>query len=62
MVVQDDRSVVRPIGLGIRGDGRSEITSGLDDHTQVIVSDTRALRPGQRVQPRPSPADAKEER
>lgn len=49
MTVRAGRALRRPIELGIRGDGVCEIVSGLDDNTWVIVSDTRALEPGQRV-------------
>jgi HlyD family secretion protein len=51
LIVQDDKVAVQPIKLGIRGDGRSQVLAGLDERTLIITSDTRALKPGQRVRP-----------
>lgn len=48
-IVRDNHVAVQPIQLGIRGEGRSQVLSGLDEHTLIIHSDTRALQPGQRV-------------
>lgn len=50
-VVRDQRVHVQPIKLGIRGEGRTQVLSGIDADTPVIDSDTRALTPGQRVRP-----------
>ena len=49
LIVKDDRVESQPIELGIRGDDRSQVLAGLDEHTLVISSDTRALNVGQRV-------------
>lgn len=51
LIVQDDKIAVQPIKLGIRGDGRTQVLAGLDERTLIISSDTRALKPGQRVRP-----------
>lgn len=51
LIVQDDKVAVQPIKLGIRGDGRTQVLAGLDERTLIISSDTRALKPGQRVRP-----------
>jgi HlyD family secretion protein len=49
LIVQNDRVRAQPIALGIRGDDRTQVLSGLDEHTLVISSDVRALAVGQRV-------------
>jgi HlyD family secretion protein len=50
-VVRDDRVYVQPIKLGIRGDDRSQILSGIDEKSYVVSTDMRALSAGQRVRP-----------
>ncbi len=49
LVVQDGRVVQRDVTLGLRGDGSTEITSGLEPGAQVIVPDGTLLAAGQRV-------------
>jgi HlyD family secretion protein len=52
LTVERGRVVRRDVRLGIRGDGTTEIISGLDEASQVIVSDGpdgRQLEPGARV-------------
>lgn len=58
MVVHAGRAERRPVQLGIHGDGRSEVVAGIDESTQVIVSDTRALNAGQRVRAQSAKAEA----
>jgi HlyD family secretion protein len=51
-LVEEGRVARRAVTLGIRGDGRTEITSGLDDGAEAVLSTDRPLAPGQRVRPR----------
>lgn len=53
LVVEAGRAARKPVSLGLRGDGSTEVTSGLDETTQVVVSDEQPLEPGARVRPRP---------
>ena len=53
LVVEAGHTARRPVTLGIRGDGSTEVASGLDETIQVIVSDAPPLEPGVRVRPRP---------
>jgi len=48
-VVEGGRVAKRAVTPGIRGDGDTEIASGLEAGTEVVVSDDRALTDGQRV-------------
>jgi HlyD family secretion protein len=48
-VVEDGAVVRRNVGLGIAGEGRSEIVSGVAEGDLVVVSSARTLEPGQRV-------------
>jgi HlyD family secretion protein len=48
-VVRDGRVEQRVVTLGIRGDGHTEITSGLDPDTDVVLTTDRVLDDGQRV-------------
>jgi RND family efflux transporter MFP subunit len=41
----------RPIILGIQTASDAEVTSGLNEGEQVVVSDRSGLKPGQKVQP-----------
>ena len=41
----------RPITVGIQTSTDAEVTSGLNEAEQVIVSDRSGLKPGQKVQP-----------
>jgi HlyD family secretion protein len=47
--VTDGRVSRRPVTVGIRGDGHSEITSGLEAGAEVVIETSRALEDGQRV-------------
>jgi HlyD family secretion protein len=53
LVVEAGQTARRSVSLGIRGDGSTEVTSGLDEVTPVIVGDGQALDTGIRVRPRP---------
>ncbi len=48
-VVVDGRIARRNVTLGIRGEGHSEIASGLDEGAEVVVSTDATLVDGQRV-------------
>ncbi len=48
-VVQDGRIVRRDVTLGIRGDGSTEIATGLDAGAEVVLGSGVGLTPGQRV-------------
>jgi HlyD family secretion protein len=48
-VVEDGAVVRRNVRLGIAGEGRSEIVSGVAEGDLVVVSSVRTLEPGQRV-------------
>jgi HlyD family secretion protein len=52
LAVEDGRVMKRVVELGIRGDGHSEIRSGLDEGDEVIAAANTALTDGQRVRPR----------
>lgn len=52
LAVEDGRVVRRPVALGIRGDGHSEIRSGLDEGSEVVAAANTALTEGQRIRPR----------
>lgn len=49
LVVRDGRAERSDVKLGIHGEGTIEITSGLDEGTDVVVADGSSLVPGQRV-------------
>jgi len=49
LAVEDGRVARCEVRLGIRGDGASEIVSGLADGAELIVPDGRRLAPGARV-------------
>ncbi len=51
LAVEDGRVVRRDVQLGIRGDGSMEVTRGIDEATEVIIPDGRALDIGARVRP-----------
>jgi len=53
LVVEAGHTARKPITLGIRGDGSTEVASGLDETTQVVLSAGQPLEPGVRVRPRP---------
>jgi HlyD family secretion protein len=52
LVVDDNRLSRRPVTVGIRGEGSTEITSGLEDGAEVVRSADQTLADGQRVRPR----------
>ena len=49
LAVEGGKIVRRDVQLGIRGEGSLEITGGIDETTEVIVPDGRALEVGARV-------------
>ncbi len=49
LAVEAGKVVKRDVQLGIRGEGSLEITSGIDEATDVVVPDGRALEVGARV-------------
>lgn len=49
LTVEDHHLARRDVQLGIRGDGTLEIASGIDEHSEVVVPDGRALAIGARV-------------
>ena len=51
----------RKVELGIQTANYAEVTSGLHEGEQVIVSGRSALKPGQQVKARPVPAMVYEE-
>jgi HlyD family secretion protein len=53
MLVEAGHTARRSITTGIRGDGSTEVVSGLDETSQVIADDGQALEPGTRVRARP---------
>ncbi len=52
-VVEGARVARRPVMLGLRGDGHSEIVSGLDAGAEVVLATDRPISDGQRVRTRP---------
>jgi len=60
VVGSDGRVEDRPITLGIQTPNYAEITSGLHEGEQVIVSDRSALKAGERVIAKPVQAIAYE--
>jgi hypothetical protein len=50
--IEHGRAVRRDVTLGIRGEGAVEIESNLREGAEVVVSNGRALAPGQRVRAR----------
>ncbi len=52
LVVEEGRAARKPVRLGIRGDGSTEVTSGLTETAQVLLSDGQLIEPGSRVRPR----------
>jgi len=53
VVGSDDRVENRPITLGIQTPNYAEVTGGLREGEQVIVSDRSALKAGEQVKPKP---------
>lgn len=50
LAVENGKVVRRDVQIGIRGEGSIEITSGIDETTEVIVPDGKNLTVGARVQ------------
>lgn len=50
-VVESGRARLRPVVIGIRGDQRIEVRSGLSEDDAVIVDPPPALRDGSRIKP-----------
>jgi HlyD family secretion protein len=50
-VVGDGRARRRPVSLGIRGEGHTEITRGLEEGTAVVLATPLALEDGDRLDP-----------
>jgi len=49
LVIDQGLIARRSVKLGIRGLGRTEIESGIDQGAEIVLSDDQALLPGQRV-------------
>jgi HlyD family secretion protein len=49
LVVDHGFIVRRSVTLGIRGEGRTEIQSGIEEGAEIVLSNTEILVPGQRV-------------
>ena len=49
LVVDGSHAVKRPVGLGLRGEGRTEIVSGLGAGDRVVAAAGAGIAPGQRV-------------
>jgi HlyD family secretion protein len=54
-LVDEGRVRQRRVAVGIRGDGHSEITGGLQDGDEVVLDAGRALAEGERVRPAREP-------
>lgn len=50
-VVDAGRISRRPVTAGIRGDGHTEVVSGIEPGAEVVLATDRALEDGQRVRP-----------
>lgn len=48
-VIEDGRAASRPVGVGIRGRNRIEITEGLAEGDRVIAAPAAGLKPGDRL-------------
>ena len=55
LVVRDGRTVRQEVGIGLRGDNQTEITSGLKSKEPVILSGVGTVGAGQRVRVRIDP-------
>lgn len=55
LVVRDGRTVRQAVGIGLRGDNQTEITSGLASKEPVILSGVGTVGAGQRVRVRIAP-------
>jgi len=53
LTVEDGRVARHAVSLGIRGEGSTEIVSGIDERSEVIIPDGRPLEPGARVRAEP---------
>jgi HlyD family secretion protein len=52
LAVEGRRTVRREVQLGIRGEGQTEIKSGLAEGDQVVLAAGQMVEAGQRVRPR----------
>jgi hypothetical protein len=50
-VNSDDRIEEHPVTLGLETSTEAQVTSGLTDGEQVVVSDRSGLKPGERAKP-----------
>jgi RND family efflux transporter MFP subunit len=53
LIVDQDKIKTRPVSLGIETPDQVEVTSGLVEGTEIVVSDQSGLKDGQRVHPQP---------
>jgi RND family efflux transporter MFP subunit len=53
MVDREGRVQERPVKLGVEGNDRVEILSGLSEGDQVVIGNRSELRPGEKVHPKP---------
>lgn len=51
LAVENGRGVRKDVSLGIRGEGTTEIDSGVAEGAEVILARGQAIEPGQRVRP-----------
>ena len=51
LVFDDGRVARREVQVGIRGEGHTQITSGLEEGTEVVLPGIRSIEPGDRVRP-----------
>ena len=55
LVVRGGRTARQPVTLGLRGEGKLEILTGLREGEPVVPPSAARVRPGQRVRPKPAP-------
>ena len=54
LVLDGDNAIQeRPVTLGIEGDNRVEVVSGLSENQRVVIGNRSRFRPGEKVQPQP---------
>ena len=51
LAVQDGRTQRREVGLGLQGEGRIEVVSGLNAGDLVVPASVTGVKEGQRVRP-----------
>jgi HlyD family secretion protein len=52
LVVQDNRAIKQPVTLGLKGEGRTEILTGVEPGAVVILPAATPVVPGERVHAR----------